>query len=142
MKESLKNTEGEYLVRIKKNTTGVVKTLFWFFALFSLFILIESFRALRFSFLSLSNAFTDVGAVFVGIGGMSYISFRGGYDSFLYAFRLYPFPRLFGSSAPAEYGSFYEYKTEKDKARRCLSPFVLFLGALSLFLGAVFALLS
>ena len=107
---------------------------------FSVFVIIETARNSSFGFRELSNVFTVSGAILFGIGSISYISSVGAYDIFTYAFSLYPFPRVFKSGVPEKYNSFYEYREEKNKKRCRRLGECLLIGAVSLLLGAVFAI--
>ncbi len=81
---------------------------------------------------AISNCFFVPGVFFAGIGGLSYISFLGGYDSFGYAFSNFSLHNIFYKTPRKKYDSFYEYKIKKDKKGRSWLPEMLFTGLGSL----------
>lgn len=83
------------------------------------------------------NCFTVPGVVFAGVGGLSYISHLGGYDSFGYTFSNFSLHNIWVTKSRKKYDSFYDYKQKKDAKGRKWLPHVLQLGIASLAVGAV-----
>lgn len=87
---------------------------------------------------ALSDCFVVPGVLFAGIGGLSWISAKGGYDSMGYMINNFALHSLIPSKFPKSYKSLYEYKEEKDKKGRHWMPSLLLTGLFSIFVGAVF----
>lgn len=84
---------------------------------------------------SLSNCFVVPGVIFTGIGGLTFIASRGGYDSFGYMISNFSLHSLIPGSHPKKYKSFYDYKQEKDDKGRKWLPHSLFTGLVNLVFG-------
>jgi hypothetical protein len=87
---------------------------------------------------ALSDCFLVPGVFMTGIGGISYISSRGGYDGLSYAFARFShilMPTRENTRVPEH---FYEYKQEKAKKGRAWLKHVFFTGLAALLISAVF----
>ena len=89
----------------------------------------------------LSDACFVPGVLFTGVGAFSWISSKGGYDAFGYAFSSFSLHNLFPTKQPKKYKSLYDYKQEKDEKGRKWLPELLIIGLISLVLGALFLVL-
>ena len=83
----------------------------------------------------LSNCFTVPGVLIGGIGGLSYVSYRGGYDGLGYAFSNFGLHNIWTTKQPKKYKSLYEYRESKDKAGRSWLPSALMVGLGSVAIG-------
>ena len=83
----------------------------------------------------LSNCFTVPGVLIGGIGGLSYVSYRGGYDGLGYAFSNFGLHNIWTTKQPKKYKSLYEYREAKDKAGRSWLPSALMVGLGSVAIG-------
>ncbi len=89
----------------------------------------------------LSDACFVPGVLFTGVGAFSWISSKGGYDAFGYAFSNFSLHNLFPTKQPKKYKSLYDYKQEKDEKGRKWLPELLIIGLISLVLGSLFLVL-
>ena len=89
----------------------------------------------------LSDACFVPGVLFTGVGAFSWISSKGGYDAFGYAFSNFSLHNLFPTKQPKKYKSLYDYKQEKDEKGRKWLPELLIIGLISLALGSLFLVL-
>ena len=89
----------------------------------------------------ISNCFTVPGVLLSAIGGLSYVSYRGGYDGIGYAFSSFGLHNLWNIKQPKKYKTFYEYKESKDKKGRSWLPATLLVGLISLAIGALFMII-
>lgn len=84
----------------------------------------------------LSDAFVVPGVLYAGVGGLSYALHKNAYDGLGYMTRM-----VFGRFIPGEtrkHISYYDYKQQKDAARRPWDPTTLLVGAACLVLGIGF----
>ena len=88
----------------------------------------------------LSNVFTVPGAVFTGIGALSYFNYLGAYDGLGYAFANFGLHNIWVTRQPEKYKSFYDYKKAKDEKGRKWLPNVLIVGGLSFTIGVLLLL--
>lgn len=86
---------------------------------------------------ALSDCFFVPGVLFAGIGGLSWISSKGGYDAFSYAFNNFALHNLFPTKYSKKYKTLYDYKQEKDEKGRRWLPQLLVTGGISLLIGAI-----
>lgn len=86
----------------------------------------------------LSDACFVPGVLFTGVGAFSWISSKGGYDAFGYAFSTFSLHNLFPTKQPKKYKSLYDYKQEKDEKGRKWLPQILIIGLIALILGTLF----
>ena len=89
----------------------------------------------------ISNCFTVPGVVIGGIGVLSYVSYRGGYDGLGYAFSNFALHNIWTTRQPKRYKSLYEYKEAKDQAGRKWLPHALIIGLGSIAIGSLFTVL-
>ena len=89
----------------------------------------------------ISNCFTVPGVLIGGLGGLSYVSYRGGYDGLSYAFSNFGLHNLWTKKQPKRYKSLYEYKETKDEAGRKWLPSALMAGLASLLIGLLFMII-
>ena len=83
----------------------------------------------------ISDGFTVVAVLYLGIGALMWISTTGFFDIFGYAFKRATrvfIPNFFGDAE----GNFYEYKMEKHEKRKGFSQYS------SLIIGGIFLLIS
>ena len=85
----------------------------------------------------LSDCFVVPGVLFAGIGGLSWISSKGGYDSMGYMINNFALHNLIPSKFPKSYKSLYDYKQEKDENGRHWLPQLLITGMFSLLVGVI-----
>lgn len=90
---------------------------------------------------ALSDACFVPGVLFTGVGAFTWISSKGGYDAFGYAFSNFSLHNLFPTKQPKKYSTLYDYKREKDEKGRKWLPQALLMGVASLLLGTVFLVL-
>ena len=128
------NEENEKLPR---RIRYIKATVFWLVVFIACIVIEEPFsmtdakRVIQ----ALCNSFTVPGVIFVGIAGLSYISYLGGYDGIGYAFSNFGLHNIFTTRQPTKYKDFYEYKRHKDmKGRTWLRHFFV-VGAISLAIG-------
>ena len=76
----------------------------------------------------LADSFTVPGAVYAGLGGLSFFASKGAYDSFAYIFNNFALHNLFPLKYPKKYISLYEYKQDKNEKGRTWWPHLLWLG--------------
>ena len=88
-----------------------------------------------------SNCFTIPGVLIGGIGGLSYVSYLGGYDGLSYAFSNFGLHNLWTRKQPKRYKSLYEYKEAKDNAGRKWLPSALMAGLASIAIGILFTII-
>ena len=86
---------------------------------------------------TLSDCFFVPGVLFAGIGGLSWVSSKGGYDAFGYAFSNFALHNFFPTKHPKKYKSLYDYKQEKDENGRHWLPQLLITGMFSLLVGVI-----
>lgn len=80
-------------------------------------------------FALLTDCFTLPGILFAGMGGLSLISYHGGYDSLSYMFSRYGLHNLIPTyQKNRQYETLYEYKQKKDAKGRSWHPEWLFVG--------------
>lgn len=89
----------------------------------------------------ISNCFTVPGVILFGIGGLSYVSHKGGFDGIGYAFSNFGLHNLWVTRHPKRYKNLYEYKEAKEQKGRKWLPESLFIGLASLALGVVFLII-
>lgn len=89
----------------------------------------------------IGNCFTVPGVLLSGIGGLSYISYLGGFDSLAYAFSNFGLHNIWVKRQPERYKSFYEYKEAKNKKGRKWLPKTLSVGLVSLGIGLIFTVI-
>lgn len=93
----------------------------------------------------ISNCFAVPGVVIGGIGGLSYVSYRGGYDGLGYAFSNFGLHNIWTTRQPKRYKSLYEYKEAKDQTGRKWLPEALIVGlgfiAIGLLLTLIYCIL-
>lgn len=85
----------------------------------------------------IGNCFIVPGVVISGIGGLSYISYLGGYDSLSYTFSNFALHNIWVKNQPKRYKTFYEYKEQKDKKGRKWLPRALVVGLISFAIGVI-----
>ncbi len=86
---------------------------------------------------AISNCFITPGVVFSGIGILSYISKKGGYDSFGYVFSNFSLHHILFNTPKVKYESLYDYKVAKDEKGRKWLPEMLFTGLGAFSVGVV-----
>ena len=86
---------------------------------------------------TLSDCFFVPGVLFAGIGGLSWVSSKGGYDAFGYAFNNFALHNLFPTKHPKKYKTLYDFKQEKDEKGRRWLPQLLITGGISLLIGVI-----
>jgi multisubunit Na+/H+ antiporter MnhC subunit len=91
---------------------------------------------------ALCNSFFVPGVVYAGIGGLSFVSSQGGFDSFGYLFSTFSLHSLLPTRQPKHYNSYYEYKTAKDEKGRAWLPHILILGCVSIGISIVILVIS
>ena len=80
-------------------------------------------------FAILADAFTIPGILYAGIGGLSYIGLRGGYDAFGYVFSRFSLHNIMPTNPKRQKNeTLYEYKVRKDEKGRRWYPNLLFVG--------------
>lgn len=84
-----------------------------------------------------ADCFTVPGVILSGIGGLSYILGRGGFDTLCYSFFGYGLHNLLPVREKERSASLYEYKRKKEEQRKGWRPFSLLPGLVSLLVGAV-----
>ena len=89
----------------------------------------------------LSDSFTVPGVVFAGIGGLSFVASKGGYDAFGYTFYNFALHNLFPTRHPKKYASLYDYKQEKNEKGRRWWPHLLWTGLGGLAVSLLFLIL-
>ena len=89
----------------------------------------------------LSNCFTMPGVLIGGLGGLSYVSYRGGYDSLSYAFSNFGLHNIWTKKQPKRYKNLYEYKEAKDNAGRKWLPSALMAGLASIAIGLMLTII-
>lgn len=89
----------------------------------------------------LSDVFFVPGALFAGVGGLSWIAHKGGYDAFGYVFRNFSLHNIFPSRQKDRVESYYDYKQKKDEKGRPWLPHVLVTGLCSVALAGIMLIL-
>ncbi len=70
--------------------------------------------------------------IYLGIGGISYIGSKGGYDGLGYSFSNFGLHNIIPTFAKKKYENFYEYKTRKDEKGRKWLMEMLLIGAVGI----------
>lgn len=125
----------------KQKLTSLIKWgIIWFAVALGCFFIEQPYGEtdIREIMEKISNCFTVSGVVIGGIGGLSYISFLGGYDGLGYAFSNFALHNIWTTKQPKRYKSLYEYKEAKDKKGRKWIPSALIVGLASIAIGIVF----
>ena len=131
------NQKQQKWIRILVWAGVLVVTIF----LFAMFEDVFSLTEPKEIFGALSDACFVPGVLFAGVGVFTWISSKGGYDAFGYAFSNFSLHNLFPTKQPKKYATLYEYKKEKDEKGRQWLPQALLAGVAAILLGTIFLVL-